>query len=161
MVDEAVVNASPLIFLARGGHLELLREFAGRILVPAAVAAEIRAKGTDDPTARLLASADWLRTAADPRIPEDILRWGLGSGESSVLALAKERPGREAIIDDLAGRKCASLLGIPVRGTLGIVLVAKRRGRIQAARPVLEDLIRGGMSLSRPVLNSALKRVGE
>jgi len=67
----------------------------------------------------------------------------------------------EAIIDDLAGRKCADYLNIPVRGTLGIVLVSKKRGVIPKARPVMESLIRSGLYLSRPVLDEALKRVGE
>ncbi|WP_373528231.1 DUF3368 domain-containing protein [Nostoc sp.] len=31
-------------------------------------------------------------------------------------------------------------MGIPVRGTLGIVITAKLRGVIPAARPVLEQL---------------------
>jgi len=61
------------------------------------------------------------------------LDWGLGPGESSVLALANKHPGMEAIIDDLAGRKCAAYLKIPVRGTLGIVLVLKKRGVIPQA----------------------------
>jgi hypothetical protein len=68
-----------------------------------------------------------------PPVPEQILGWGLGPGESSVLALAYANRGMEAIIDDLAGRRCASLLGIPVRGTLGIVLAAKKRGFIPQA----------------------------
>ena len=67
----------------------------------------------------------------------------------------------EAIIDDLAGRPCAAFLGIPVRGTLGIVLAAKQRGHIAAARPVMEALIKSGLYLSRAVLDEALKRVGE
>lgn len=37
--------------------------------------------------------------------------------------------------------------GIPVRGTLGIVITAKLRGVIPAARPVLEQLRQcGGLS---------------
>jgi predicted nucleic acid-binding protein len=67
----------------------------------------------------------------------------------------------EAIIDDLAGRRCAALLGIPVRGTLGIVLTAKQRGVIPAARPVLECLIQSGLYLSRRILDTGLQRVGE
>jgi predicted nucleic acid-binding protein len=67
----------------------------------------------------------------------------------------------EAIIDDLAGRRCASLLGIPVRGTLGIVLTAKKRGLIPQARPVIETLIRSGMYLSKTVIEEALRRVNE
>jgi len=53
------------------------------------------------------------------------------------------------------------LLGIPVRGTLGIVLAAKKRGLIPKARPVIETLIRSGMYRSRNVIEEALRRVNE
>lgn len=86
---------------------------------------------------------------------------GLGAGESSVLAFAYQHAGVEAIIDDLAARKCAAGLGIPVRGTLGIVLVAKKRGLIPSARAVMEDLIQAGLYLSRRDLDDALGRVDE
>jgi predicted nucleic acid-binding protein len=52
-------------------------------------------------------------------------------------------------------------LGIPVRGTLGIVITAKQRGVIPAARPVLEQLRLCGMYLSDRVINQALALVGE
>jgi predicted nucleic acid-binding protein len=42
-----------------------------------------------------------------------------------------------------------------------MILLAKQRGLIPQARPVLEELIRGGMYLSRPILDEALRRVGE
>lgn len=67
----------------------------------------------------------------------------------------------EAIIDDLAGRRCAQTHGIPVRGTLGLLLLAKRRGRIEAVRPVLEGMRGTGMYLSDRLLNEALVLVGE
>ena len=69
--------------------------------------------------------------------------------------------GVEAIIDDLAGRNCAKFLKIPVRGTLGIILVARKRGVIPAARPMIETLLRAGLYLSKSVLDEALKRVDE
>lgn len=37
MADVCVVNASPLIFLSRGGHLPLLRSVAAQLRVPRAV----------------------------------------------------------------------------------------------------------------------------
>ena len=161
MAESAVINASPLIFLSRGGHLELLRHFAARIIVPDPVANEIRAKGPNDVSANVLDHTAWLECRKGVPIPEIILNWGLGVGESSVLAMAHAQPGMEAIIDDLAGRRCAASLGIPVRGTLGIVLVAKQRGDIPAARPVMESLIQTGLYLSRTVLDAALQRVDE
>lgn len=161
MPKNAVINASPLIFLSRGGQLELLRHFADKVLVPSLVIQEIRAKGPHDMSVIAIERVSWLEPVASPAIPEIIAAWGLGPGESSVLAIARTNPGLEAIIDDLAGRRCAALLGIPVRGTLGIVLAAKRRGHIAAARPILEDLIHAGLYLSRAVLDEALQRVGE
>ena len=139
----------------------LLHDFAGHILVPEPVATEIRKKGDDDITARALHTTSWLKIVPVSTTPDVIVEWGLGKGESSVLAYAYRHPGAEAIIDDLAGRKCAASLHIPVRGTLGIVLAAKKRGIIPQARPVLENLIRSGLYLSKPILNEALKRVGE
>jgi predicted nucleic acid-binding protein len=157
----AVINASPLIFLSRGQQMELLRHFASRILVPKPVANEILMKGPEDITAKALDSTSWLEVVPVVPVPEKILEWGLGPGESCVLAFANEHPGMEAIIDDLAARKCADYLNIPIRGTLGIVLVSKKRGIIPKARPVMETLIRSGLYLSRPVLDEALKRVDE
>jgi predicted nucleic acid-binding protein len=157
----AVANASPLIFLTRASHLHLLQHFAHRILVPGTVHNEIREKGSDDITVRSLEMSAWIEVVSPPLVPEQILGWGLGPGESSVLALAYANQGMEAIIDDLAGRRCASLLEIPVRGTLGIDLAAKKRGLIPKARPVIETLIRSGMYLSRTVIEEALRRVNE
>ena len=157
----AVINASPLILLSRAGRLDLLRPFAARVLVPQPVAEEVRRRGALDPTARALRDVDWLPVAPSPPVPVTIREWNLGAGESAVLAVALENPGIEAIIDDLSARKCASTHGIPVRGTLGIVLAAKQRGVIVKARPVLEELLRSGLYLSKTVLDEALQRVDE
>jgi len=161
VAEQAILNASPLIFFSRGRHLGLLRTVLGRAVVPEAVAAEVRRRGPRDPSAAALATESWLEVVKAPPPNDVILQWGLGPGESAVLALASEDKNRVAIIDDLAGRKCAASLGIAVRGTLGLVLVAKRRGVIPTARPVLEDLLATGLYLSRRVLDEALERVGE
>jgi predicted nucleic acid-binding protein len=157
----AVINASPLIFLSRAKQMDILRHVAAKFLVPGPVADEIRKKGPKDITLQTLDKTSWLEIVPAPVIPEDILVWGLGSGESSVLALAHGSLDREIIMDDLAGRRCAASLNIPVRGTLGIVLLAKKRGIIPKARPVIEGLIQSGMYLSVTVVDEALKRVGE
>lgn len=161
MAERAAVNASPLIFLSRAGLLDLLQLTSAKLIVPEAVATEIAHRGPNDPTAQAIANNDWLVVTQTPPVPPQIQAWGLGAGESSVLAWAHAHPGTEAIIDDLAARRCAAAFNLPVRGTLGLVLVAKRRGRIAAARPVLLQLRRGGMYLSDRVMNSALALVGE
>jgi predicted nucleic acid-binding protein len=159
--DLAVINASPLIFLARGGHVGLLGKLMRRVSVPEQVATEISQRGPQDVTVQTLQQSACLTVVRVAEIPKRIEQWGLGDGESAVLALALSVPGTVAVMDDLAGRKCAQTLGIPVRGTLGVELLAKRRGFIPKARPVLEDLIHGGLYLSRQVLDEALRRVDE
>ena len=161
MDDIAVVNASPLIFFSRSGHWDLLKATARRLIVPQAVADEILERGEQDTTARQLLSDPQAEIIQSGQTPMTIEIWGLGLGESAVIHLARSTPGAVAVIDDLAGRKCAATFGLFVRGTLGIVLLAKQRGAIPAARPVIDDLLKTGMYLSRPVLDRALSRVGE
>jgi predicted nucleic acid-binding protein len=66
-----------------------------------------------------------------------------------------------AIVDDLAARRFAAAHGVGVRGTLGLVLIARQRGVIPSARTTLEQLRRGGMYLSDAVLDQALSMIGE
>jgi predicted nucleic acid-binding protein len=161
LAERPAVNASPLILLARAGLLELLQLASAKVVVPEAVAREIERRGPGDVTSNALARTRWLERVAPPPVPAVIQAWDLGEGESSVLAWAHAQPGTLAIIDDLAARRCAASLQIPVRGTLGLVLVAKQRGVIPAARPTIDKLRSAGLYLSDRVLRDALRLVGE
>jgi len=161
VAERAVVNASPLIFLSRAGLIDLLQLISSDVIVPEPVASEIEVRGESDPTVHALTNTTWLLVTPTPPIPPQIQAWGLGPGESAVIAWALSHKGSEAIIDDLAGRRCASAFNIPVRGTLGLVLIAKQRGHIASARQLLDQLRQAGMYLSDRVLKEALAKVGE
>ena len=161
MDENPVINASPLIYLSRSGLLDLLQIISFEIVVPEIVADEILRRGASDITAQAIRQTEWLKIVPAPAIQPEILAWSLGAGESSVLSLVLANKNTEAIVDDLAARRCAAALQIPVRGTLGIILTAKNRGEISAARPLLEKLRQNGMYLSDKVLNHALSLVGE
>lgn len=161
MPEPAVVDASPLIFLAGAGLCELTQLAGTPVFIPRVVLEEIERFGPTDPTAMAAKQLHWLVVVDSGPAPAILERWDLGSGETSVLTWAYAHPGTTAILDDLAARRCASSLGIPVRGTLGLILTAKRRRMIPQARPVLEQLRAAGMYLSDSVLNRALKTVGE
>lgn len=161
MAERPAINASPLILLTKAGLLNLLQLLSQEIVVPAAVATEIGQYGETDVTAAALAQTEWLVVVETPPVPEIIQSWDLGAGESAVLTWGYVNPNTEVIVDDLAARRCATTLGIPVRGTLGLVLTAKQRGTIGAARPVLEQLRLSGMYLSDRVMERALALVGE
>jgi len=161
VAEPAVVNASPLIFLAGAGLTGLLRLAGTPIQIPGIVVEEIEKFGPQDPAAVAIKQLDWLVIVDSGPVPPILERWDLGSGETAVLAWAYANPGTTAILDDLAARRCANSLGIPVRGTLGLILTAKQRGAIPRARPVVEQLRTAGMYLSDSVMNRALKIVGE
>lgn len=161
MAEPPVINASPLIVLTRGGHPEVLRAAGERIVVPLPVATEIQQRGPDDPTAQFLAEAGWLEVLPAGPLPEQVAALRLDSGESAVLAWALAHPGAEAILDDLRARRAADRLGIPVRGTVGLIIVAKDLGIIPRVRPVIEDIRRAGLYLSDHVIEQALARAGE
>lgn len=127
MAEAPVIDASPLIHLSRARQLDLLKTLGPAVAIPATVLAEIRAKESDE-TAQAVEHHAWLTPVPDPQIPPQITSLELGAGESAVLAWALSHPGSMAILDDFEGRRCAQALQIPVIGTLGIVLSAKRMG---------------------------------
>lgn len=156
-----VVNASPLIYLSHAGLIDLLQVEGEAVRIPKPVSQEIRRRGPQDPTVRILESTPWLQEVDPAPQSPRVAVWDLGLGETSVLSWALAHPGAVAIVDDLAARRCAELLDIPLTGTLGLVLKAKRLGRIPSARPIVEKLLDAGMYLSDPILRRALSLVGE
>lgn len=156
-----VVNASPLIFLGNASRLELLRAIgASRIVVPEPVFDEVIAGGHTDRAARALVQASWIERGPAPTIPESVVAWEIGTGESSVIAAALRVPGSRVLIDDLNGRKCALAHGIDVVGTLGVVVAAYRQGQINDPRAVLIELRTAGMWLSDAVVARARRIAG-
>lgn len=156
-----VIDSSPVILLARVGRIDLLSLLSETILVPRAVADEIRAKGPEDPAVVAIGTPGRFEVVDSPRPSEAILDWELGAGEQAVLAWASGHPGSLAIIDDAEARRCARTIGVPVIGTLGIVLRAKSAGALDKARPTVEGLIASGMYVSESTKNEALALVGE
>jgi predicted nucleic acid-binding protein len=156
-----VVNASPVIVLAKAGFLDLLRLAGDPVQVPLAVVQEVQQGGANDPAAQALAQTAWLARVDPGPAPAPLQPFGLGPGEEAVLAWALANPGTEALIDDQAARRCAKGLGIPHRGCLGLVILAGQPGVLPAARPVPDQLRQAGLRLGDRVLSLALALVGE
>jgi predicted nucleic acid-binding protein len=147
--------------MAKAGYLHLFEQLAGRLLIPESVAREILAAPSSDPARKALESG-WGERASPREVPWTVLEWGLGSGESGVLALSLESPGCTAVLDDAAARRCARALRIPLIGTLGAVLRAKREGLIASAAQAVVGLRAAGLRLDDDVIRISLQRaVGE
>jgi predicted nucleic acid-binding protein len=162
VADPPIANTSPLIVLAQGGRLDLLRVAGEQILIPRAVEREVRRFDLPDATKKVIVETPWLKVVDSGPVPPIISGLGLDHGEEAVLAWALAHSGTLAIIDDRRGRRAATAIGVPVVGTLGLILEAKRRAIIPAARPVVEHLLRTtDWYLSASFREQALARVGE
>lgn len=156
-----VVNASPLIILSKINHLFLLQHLAKEIVVPAGVAKEVAQGPVDDP------ARQWLQTQGQAllremgTIPPVVIAWDLGLGESEVLAWAYQNPGYEAVLDDRAARNCALSLNLPTRGTLSVILLAKKEGHLQEVTPILQQLEQAGFRVAPAIISTAKKLAGE
>lgn len=158
-----VSDSSPLILLSRLGLLDLLPALLGRVIVPGAVYREVVHVGDDLPGSRELRAATWTETVEHD--PEDPLLRGLsvqlGPGERSALSVALARGADLLLMDERLGRLAAVRLGLAVKGTVGLLVLARQRNLIPSLRNRLEELEHAGARLSPPLLEAALRVVGE
>lgn len=160
MAERWITDASPLITLAKIGRAELLEELAEQLIVPAAVVAEVMAGPPQDPARQLLEGGFGVR-AIPQALSSRVLAWGLGQGETEVLSLALAEDGCAVILDDAAARRCATALGIPLIGTLGVVVRAKRLDRIDSAAAVFRSLRDAGFRIDDRTMRTVLTQIGE
>lgn len=161
MTERWIIDASPLILLGKSGQLEWLARM-GRIVVPESVANEVAAGSPGDPARLWLeAPVGMASIIRDPVIADELLAWDLGRGENAVIAFALAHPGHEAVLDDAAARRCAAVFGIPLRGTLSFVALAKKRGLVTACRPVFEKMQTAGLFVSQALVDQVALAVGE
>lgn len=139
-MPDVVCNTSPIQYLYQVSFLHVLQELYGQVVIPEGVFTELDAGRMSGIALPDVKSLSWLsvRYVRERTLLQMVS--GLGTGEKQVLALALEKPGSLAILDDLMARRYASFLGIRFTGTLGILLKAKEKGLLQAVAPVLDQL---------------------
>ncbi len=153
-----VCNTSPLINLAGVGLLHLLPALYGTILVPNAVHIEYAAgMRVGDPSLEDLA---WIKV-----VPVDVGRTALpaalGAGETEVISLAIAENARAILLDEQLARRVAREHGLPVVGTLAVLVAAKQSGLIAAVRPILDTMMAQGRHISERLYGRILTSAGE
>lgn len=168
-----IADASPLIALARIGHLHLLRDVFGEVVLTEIVQQEVLAGGdfADAIPVEQAIQAGWLQPKPSPEAMNDLATIartgvaGLDPGEKSsiLLALAYQQSGHTTrlIIDEMKCRAVARHLSLELIGSAGIIAIAKRLELIPLARPLLERLQASGYYLSQAVVDNALRIAGE
>jgi hypothetical protein len=157
-----VSDTTPLSELAKVGQLVLLRDVSGRIIIPGEVYNELTA--ATDPTIAAVLLENWVevRQVIDTQKVLTLrTTTKLGLGECGAINLAEELGATRLLLDDLAARKEAQRRGLPVIGTVGIVLIAKQLGLIPNIKQVLDDLIANGTRISQQLYQQTLTTAGE
>lgn len=80
----------------------------------------------------------------------------LDKGEASTIALALETEKSILIIDEKKGRKVARSLKIEIIGTLKVIQMAKQKGIIKSAQPMIEALQKAGFRFSQKIIKILL-----
>jgi predicted nucleic acid-binding protein len=162
MPDRLVVsNTSPLLYLHQVNQLDLLRKLYGRIQIPPAVEEELRTgaeRGIAVPDVQVLEWVDVQPLSDTTLLP---VVTDLGPGEAEAIALALSSPGSLLILDDKLGRRIARLNGVPITGTLGVLVKARREALLPSISPVIEALRRTTMHLAQELIETALRESGE
>jgi len=156
-----ILNASPIILLGKADLLKTISSLAEKLIIPDGVLNEVQAKRPIAPYLAALASDSEVVRVTVSNIHPSIAAWDLGQGESKVLTLALREPPMGVVLDDLQARKCAELFDIPLIGTLGLIVLAKRKGLIALAKPFIERLVTVGLYINSNILDRILIGVGE
>ena len=137
----AICDSPVLIYLAKLGDLHLLTELFDGLAVPQAVHDECVAQGRlrGFPDAEVIdgfLQANALPLAETSLGPESQVETecALGPGERACLRLAEHTPGVVLILDDELAREAARDRGFAVKGTVGIILDARRWGHLSSGQ---------------------------
>lgn len=158
-----VTDAGPIIHLSLVRLLRLLPTLYQQVVVPDLVYREVVADGDTLPGSAELRQAQWIEVVPhDPGSPLfRLLHAQLDPGEAAAISLAVARKPALILSDDRPARLAAEQLGLTVRGTLGVLVEAKRRGEIAEIAPVVTELRNQGVWLSDGLVLRILEEAGE
>ena len=144
------------------GWLDILKKLYGEVTIPEAVYNELSVKAESVCKKAVDSSLDWIRVdKIKNQMAKTMYKTQLHDGEVEVMILAKEVAADVVIIDNANAKKHAKYLGLPVTGTLGVLIKAKQKGYINELRPMLQRMVESGIYLSQSLIELCLKQVGE
>jgi predicted nucleic acid-binding protein len=148
---KVICNTTPFIALSSIDQMGLLKEIYSSVITPTAVIEEVSAGGA----IRVpdLASLEWIEVVPNVVTVENRILFQLDYGERQVILNALELKANLVLIDDRNARNIAEYLGLQVKGTLGILVEAKRRGLILSFKEAALKMKEQGIHFSEQLIN--------
>ncbi|GCC11531.1 hypothetical protein IPdc08_01586 [archaeon] len=133
---KVVNDSTPLIHLAKAGGLGLLQKLYGSIYITKAVYREAVEEG------ELLGEADapvikkgvgkWINIGEVTGSERIARKYGLHLGEATSIALALEQGAGLLLMNEREGRDAAKKESLKIKGTIGVIQEAVKKGVISA-----------------------------
>lgn len=156
-----VVDSSALIVLGKLSLLNILPHLCDNLIIPDGVANEIL-NGPEEDKAKSWIKKDGRKYQRNiGPISLNIASWDLGAGETEVISHCHSNTQYVAIIDDRAAKKCAETFAIKVKGTLAIIISAKKKGLIPEVKPILDQMLEYGFRIKTTLYKKILEIVNE
>jgi len=149
-------DSSALVALAVVNQLELLEKLYDKLYIPQAVFDEVTQVGKPQ--------SDKLRQFLQSKVKRvdlTLTQLGLGLGELEAITLYKELDADVLLIDDNRAKKYASLNGVKVIGSLGVLIKAKEKGHIEIIKPFLDEIQKSEVYISKKLIEKVLEICGE
>ena len=149
-------DSSALVALAVVNQLELLEKLYDKLYIPQAVFDEVTRVGKPQ--------SDKLRQFLQSKVKRvdlTLTQLGLGLGELEAITLYKELDADVLLIDDNRAKKYASLNGVKVIGSLGVLIKAKEKGYIEMVKPFLNEIQKSEVYISKKLIERVLEICGE
>jgi predicted nucleic acid-binding protein len=143
-MDKIIISdTSCLIALTKIDKLEILKNLYKEVIITKDVYVEFGGK-----------LPEWiLINEVNNKHKQNELEKRLDKGEASSIALALENEKSILIIDEIKGRKIALSLNIDIIGTIGIILLAEKKGLIEDVTAVILRLVNKGFRLSDALID--------
>jgi predicted nucleic acid-binding protein len=155
-----VSDSGPLISLAKINKFSLLKQVFKEIIIPEGVYIEVveEGRGKDGAKETREALGKWVKKVrVKDSLAVQLLLPDLKRGETESIVLAKELNADLILIDDRNARDIAEASGLIIKGTVGILLIAKEMGIIKEFKKVVDELRNKGFYLKDNTYNRILK----
>jgi len=156
---KVICNTTPFISLSSIGEINLLRQIYSSVIVPKAVVEEINRGG--EISVPDLTSLDWVEVVSNVTTSENRLLFQLDYGERQVVLNALKRQANLVLIDDRVARNIAEYLGLNVKGTLGVLVEAKRKELIPSFKKAAFKIKEQGIHYSIRLIDEIASSLGE
>jgi predicted nucleic acid-binding protein len=155
-----VADTSPIFYLLSIGHIDLLPQLFGKVLVPDAIHNELGHPAAPKLVREWVADLPaWVEVTPVNAIDDDALQL-LGAGERAAITLALSLHADLILIDERKGTTVALSKGFEVTGTLGVLRLAARRGLVDLAE-AFTRLKRTNFRYRQEILDALLRQESE